>query len=131
MDIVAIMLFTQQVFHSQCFFPLLAAFNTWDNYYFQSNLSLVWYAKVLLIKKEKGCSVVLQSSKHEEITFPHKFILYLPRLPLGQYCQENIVNGSGFSEIIQRGDCRMGKIVYGRRVSNLSHTMIHKFVVIR
>ena len=37
----------------------------------------------------------------------------------------------GGSEKIKREDGQMGKIVYGRRASNLWHTMIHKLVVIR
>ena len=42
-------------------------FYTLDCYYFESNLNLVWH-----IGKE--CSVVLQSSKYEVLTFPHDFI---------------------------------------------------------
>lgn len=38
----------------------------------ETNLNLVWHVKVLLIKNE--CNVVLQSSKHAEITVPHEFI---------------------------------------------------------
>ena len=37
---------------------------------------------------KKGYNVVLQSSKHEEITFPHEFIFYLPRLSLGNIAKK-------------------------------------------
>ena len=59
-------------------------FNTWDCYYVKSNVNLVKHTKLLLLKKE--CNVVLYSSKREEITLPHKFILCLPRTSLGRYC---------------------------------------------
>ena len=47
---------------------------------------------------------------HEEITFHHDFLLYL---------------------IYKGGMTKKGKIVYGRRTSNLSYTIIHKLVAIR
>ena len=64
---------------------------------------------------------------------------------MGEYCQKNVGNGvmgtnrgeeeggeGGSVNIYKWGEEQMGKIVYGRRaVSNLSHTMIHKVVVIR
>ena len=37
----------------------------------------------------------------------------------------------GSEKICKEEDGQMGKIVYGRRASNLSHTMIQKLVVIR
>ena len=64
---------------------------------------------------------------------------------MGEYCQKNVGNGvmgtnrgrrrrggGGSVKIYKGGEEQMGKIVYGRRAaSNLSHTMIHKLVVIR
>ena len=55
----------------------------------------MWYTKVLLIKKEKGCNVVLYSSKHEEIIFPREFILYLLRSSLGHIAKKNVVSSGG------------------------------------
>ena len=62
MDFVAVILFTQQVFYLDCLLLRL-------------NLSLVLLIKVLIIKKH----FVFQSSKNEEITFPHEFIfIFIP-----------------------------------------------------
>ena len=36
-----------------------------------------------------------RSFVHEEITFHHDFLLYLPQVSLGQYCQKNVVKGGG------------------------------------
>ena len=40
-------------------------------YYFKSNLNLLLLINFFLTKK--ACHVVMQSSKYEEITFPHAF----------------------------------------------------------
>ena len=54
------MLFTQQVFHLECYFSvilecyfnvILTPSDTWDCYYFGLNLSLVLLIKVFFIKK--------------------------------------------------------------------------------
>ena len=99
------------------FIFLLAPFNTWECHYFQSNLSLVWYAKVLLIKKEKGCNVVLWSSKHKQITFPHEFISYILRLSLRHIAKKMLSAVRGSEKKCKWGNGEMGKIVYGRRAS--------------
>ena len=60
-------------------FPL-TLFDTWDCYYFDSNLSLVFFTKVLLIKKH----VTLFSSL---LPFMSLF-LCLSRISLGRYCKK-------------------------------------------
>ena len=50
-------------------------FDTCDCYYFKSNLSLLMYINMLLIKK--AFSIVLNSSKPEETTFRFFFILLM------------------------------------------------------
>ena len=50
----------------------------------------------------------------------------------GGHIAKKILSAVGGSEkICKGGDSQRGKIVYARRASNLSHTMIHKLVVIR
>ena len=73
------------------FIFLLTPFDTRDYYYFKSNLSLLLLTKVFLTKNT--CNVVLQSSKHEEITLPEEFmvafILYFIGAILSKkYCQK-------------------------------------------
>ena len=68
---------------------------------FPTNLTMVWYAKVLLIKEE--CNVVLQSSKHEEITFPHEYLFVFTLYITGAILSKNVVNGGGFKKIYIKG----------------------------
>ena len=74
MNFEVVMLFTQQVFHTLCFFLLLIPE---DCYYFDTNLCGFPYKGVAY---KKTSNVVLQSSKHEEIIFPHEFFLCLSRM---------------------------------------------------
>ena len=55
MDFGKIMLFTQQVFHLQ-------------------HLFFFYIFLIPEITYKKPCNIVLQSSKHEETTYPHKFL---------------------------------------------------------
>ena len=51
---------------------------------------------------------------------------------MGAILPKKMLSAVGGSEkICKGGDSQMGRIVYARRASNLSHTMIHKLVVIR
>ena len=73
------------------FLFLLTPFDTSDYYYFKSNLSLLLLMKGFFTKNT--CNVVLQSSKHEEITLPEEFmvvfILYFIGTILSKkYCQK-------------------------------------------
>ena len=52
MDFVAIMLFTQEVLQCLFLFQTLVIRQT---FYFEPNLNLVWYIKLLLIKKNVIC----------------------------------------------------------------------------
>ena len=94
MDFVAIMVFTQQVFHL-CLFFLLTSFAARD-YYFESNHSLVLLMKVFVTKK--ACIVVLLSSKHEEMTFPREFIFVFIQYLIGAISSEKILSKVGGSE---------------------------------
>ena len=74
MNFEVVMLFTQQVFHTLCFFLLLIP----EIVIISTQISVVFLIKVLLIKKTSN--VVLQFSKHEEMIFPHEFFLCLSRM---------------------------------------------------
>ena len=94
------MCFTQQVFHLQYLFFFLPPFDTWNCSYFKSNLSLVKYIKVLLIKHViLFCS--LQNMK-KQLSFVYLF-LYLSCISLGRYCQKNVFKSAGLRSKIQRG----------------------------
>ena len=70
MDFVAVMLFTQQVFHWECYFFLILLIYDINSYYFGSNLRLMLLLKVLPIKMH-----VFYSSQNEHIILPHEFII--------------------------------------------------------
>ena len=60
--------------------------------------------KVLLVKKE--CNVVLKSSNHEEISFPHWFIfvftLYIIGVMLSKKCCRNWEVDSHIGDVVYR-----------------------------
>ena len=83
-------------------FFLLARFGTCDCYYFKSNLCLLMYIELLLIKR--ACNINL-SSRHEETTFPRGFIFvfisdFIGAILSRKYCQKwgvwKIYKGGGF-----------------------------------
>ena len=86
------------------FIFLLNLLNTWCCYNFESNLSFMWHMKVLLVKKE--CNVVLKSSNHEEISFPHWFIfvftLYIIGVMLSKKCCRNWEVDSHIGDVVYR-----------------------------
>ena len=53
--------------------------------------------KVLLIKKP-GCDVVLYSSKHGEITFPHEFLFEFTQYNIKEILSKTVVKGRGFGK---------------------------------
>ena len=72
----------------------LIPFNNSDCYYFESNLSMV-----LLVQKHKN--YVLQSSKHEKMTFHcHCFLLYTS-FNWGNIIKKNVVKSGRYIKDIQ------------------------------
>ena len=79
---------------------LLNFFDTRHCNYFKPNLSVLIYIKVLLIKKPHN--TVLQSSKHKESTFPHKFLLLsLSHISLAMM-SKNVFKSGVFGKKIRR-----------------------------
>ena len=62
-------------------------FNIWDCYYFESNLTLVWHIKVLLIKKNVPLFCGLANMK-KQLSLMSLFLRY-PSISLAQYFQKN------------------------------------------
>ena len=52
--------------------------------------------KVFICKK--ACDVVLQSSKHEEITFPHGFAFVFISCFIGVILSKNVIKSGGFGK---------------------------------
>ena len=90
MDFVAVMVFTQPAFHLEClfFFWFLLIL---EIVIISDQVSAWLLTKVLLI--EEVCNVLFKSSKNEEITLPHEFILCLSK-----YCQKGDVKRGGGRE---------------------------------
>ena len=102
---------------------LYFSFNTWYCYYFESNLSLVLHKKVLLIAK-KACNIVLQSSKHEEITYLYEFIFVFTSYIIGAILLEKCCRKWGVrKKCFKVGGCPHKGIVYRTGSSNLLHTI--------
>ena len=96
-------LYTARLWYAVLIF-LWTPFDTWDCYYFESNLYLVLHIKMLFIKK--ACNFVLQSSKHEEITFPHEFTPVFILYSIGAILSKNVVKSGGFGKKYKRGICK-------------------------
>ena len=71
---------------SKSFIYNVFLFNVWD-YYFESNLTLAWHMKVLLIKKNVTLFCGLVNMK-KQLSLMSLF-LCLPRISLGQSFQQN------------------------------------------
>ena len=74
MDFVAVMLFTQQLFHLEC----LLLFQI------KSQLGVAYKSAVY----KKPFNVVFESSKNEEIVLPHEFVFVLIRYFIGEILME-------------------------------------------
>ena len=89
MDFVAIMLFTQQVFHIQyLFFFQIILIHALLLFGRKSQPDVSY--KVLLIKECSVLSVVLYSCRHEEITVPHEFIFVFNPCNTGEILAKNV-----------------------------------------
>ena len=89
MELVAVMLFTQQVFRLEC----LLLFR-----YFGLNLSLVLFIKVF----KKHLTVLLSSLKLEKELCHMVLFLCLFGISLGQYCRKSLAKSKGFRKNIKR-----------------------------
>ena len=114
MDFVAITLFTRQLFPLFIFLPTPS--DTWD-YCFRSNLSLLTYIKLLLIKE---AYIVLQPCKHEEATFLIRLFFRLSRILLMKYCKKNVAKLGGWEKDIDKegikGRWPYRRVVYRRGI---------------
>ena len=78
--------------------------------------------KVLFIKK--ASNAVFQSSKNEEITFPHEFIFVFIRYFTGVILSEKSCQKRGVRKKYKKGGWPYRWVVYRRGGSNLLRTMV-------
>ena len=95
------------------FIFLLNPFDIWNCYYFESNLTLAFHIKVLLIKKHVMMFISPLKMK-TQLSLIGLFLCF-PRISLGWYCQKSVEKGGDFRKrikrkmFIQRTVCRVGE----------------------
>ena len=95
------------------FIFLLNPFDIWNCYYFESNLTLAFHIKVLLIKKHVMMFISPLKMK-TQLSLIGLFLCF-PRISLGWYCQKREKKGGDFRKrikrkmFIQRTVCRVGE----------------------
>ena len=125
MDFVAVILFTQQVFHLECLF-LFTYFDTWDCYYFGLNPSLVLLIKVSFIKQHVMLFFSLLKMKKQLCHL--SLVLYLSGISLERYCRKSPAKSEGFRKRIKRGNGRIWGVVTFVQLKKVKNT--HKRVLL-
>ena len=108
MNFASIMFFTKKYFHLECLFFSWLLFDTWDCYYFWSNLSLVSHINVLHIKNY----VTLFCSLLNKKKWLCHMVLSWFILSLGLSCQKIFPKVRLLKEIKRGGWLYRGGIVY-------------------
>ena len=99
------------------------AFDNWDRYYFESNLSLELLLKVFFIKKH--VTFFLSFLKKKKELCHMKLVLCSSGISLGRYCQKILTKSGGSRKKIKRRDRHIvgGGGVSIKGGSNLLHIM--------